>query len=689
MNKFLEKIGIKRARNLTVKTTNPTAVSNEVQKRIIVFGLLIVLSLSLLIVNLFRIQVLSNDAYKEKLDNYTRRFETITTPRGEILDRNQNIVVGNKISKSIIYYPPLGQSTAEQWELAQKIADNFTIKEDKMSLSDLQDLYLFLHDDKVKQRISEQENLKYLNNEYTSGEYHQLKKNKITESDLEELTDNEKKAYIIYQRMIMPTSGGMKTILTGVSNEEIAYLAEHNLDYPGFQSYSNWERDYLEDFGLKSIIGSVSNEVQGLPLEKIDYYLAKDYVRNERLGRSGLELYYEDIVSGNKKVQNVVYSSDGFAQAVEVREGSKGDNLILTIDLNLQAKTEEIAKKYIEQAKGDPNRKYFESVYLLVMNPKNGDILSSVAIKTSKDGILYNDPSSNHLDTIIPGSTIKGAMVYLGLSEGVVSPTEQISDAPIKIASTPAKGSFQTNLVSTNAVSALAQSSNVYMFHVAMRVANARYEYNQPLFGVDMKDFQTLKHNFSRFGLGTQTGIDMPREAEGYVGKNFQAGFLLDYAMGQYDSYTPIQLATYINTIANNGIRVKPRYVQYAKDPLTDIIVFENKTEIVSVLDDKAAIAYVQQGLRECVTSGLCRGVLNHNRYSVAAKTGTSENTYKTKDGEYILTAPHSLLTAYAPFENPEVTVTCAAPNSMNDKILENICQPIANEVLDFYFNNK
>lgn len=688
MNKLLEKLGLRRARNITTKTTNPILVGNEVQKRIIVFGFLIVLSLSLIIVNLFKVQVLSNEAYIEKLANYTRRFETITTPRGEFLDRNGKVIVGNKISKAIIYYPPSGHSSAEKWDLAQKFSRNFTVDESKLNLSDLQDLYLFLYSDEIKARITEEENEKYKNDEFTTSEFNLLIKNKITENDLEKLTTAQKKGYLVYQRMTLSTSGGMKTILNAVSNDEIAYLAEHNLDYPGFQSYSNWERDYLDDYGLRSIIGGVSSEMQGLPSENLEYYLAKDYARNERMGRSGLELYYEDIVSGNKKVQDVVYSKDGFANPIEVREGSKGDNIILSVDLGMQKHTEEVAKKYIDQEKDNPNRKYFDSVYVVVMNPKTGDILSSVAIKTTADGIQYNDPSANHLDAVIPGSTIKGAMVYLGLSEGVVTPSEEISDAPVKIAGTEAKSSYQ-NLVSTNAVSALAQSSNVYMFHVAMRVANARYQYNQPLYGVGMDDFAIMKQNFSRFGLGTKTGIDMPMEEVGYIGQSFQGGFLLDYAMGQYDSYTPMQLGTYVNTIANNGIRVKPRYVQYAKNPLTDLVVFENETEVVSVLTDTEALGYVQKGFRECVTDGLCRGVLNHDRYEVAAKTGTAESTFRNNDGEYIMNAPHSLLTAYAPYDNPEVTIACVTPNSMNDLVLNNICQPIANDVFDYYFNNK
>ncbi len=688
MNKFLEKIGLKRATNTTVKSTNPQLTAKEIQKRMIIFGGIIVFSMSLILIKLFMVQIVSNESYIEKLANYTRRYETITTPRGEFKDRNGELIVTNKITKSIIYYPPTNQNKDDKWELAQKFAANFTLDDNRLNQSDLDDLFIFLYLDEVKERLSDEEIDAYRKKEISDSEYTLLLKSKIDDNDHDLLSENERLAYKVYQKMTMATSGGMKVIVNDTSNAEIAYLAEHNLEYPGFESFSNWDREYLELYGLRSVIGSVSTETQGIPFEKSDYYLAKDYARNERMGRSGLELYYEDIVSGDKKVQDVVYSADGFASPIEVSPGAKGDDLIMSIDLNLQKASEEIAKRYIENEKNNQYRKYFNTVYLLVSNPKNGDILASVAIKTDKERDLYNDASANHLDAVIPGSTIKGAMVYLGLSEKVVSPYEQISDAPIKIASTPLKSSYQ-NLVSTNSISALAQSSNVYMFHVAMRIANARYAYDQPLLGIDEDDFQVLKNNFSRFGLGSKTGIDMPTEGEGYIGYSFAGGFLLDYAMGQYDSYSPMQLSSYINTIANDGVRMKPRYVTHAKDPITDIIVYENKPEIMSTLDDLDSLRYVQSGFRSCVVDGLCRGVLNHDRYSVAAKTGTAEAAFTDENGNYITDAPHSLLVGYAPFENPEVSITCVTPHSMNTIMQTNICQPIANEVLDYYFNNK
>ena len=84
----------------------------------------------------------------------------------------------------------------------------------------------------------------------------------------------------------------------------------------------------------------------------------------------------------------------------------------------------------------------------------------------------------------------------------------------------------------------------------------------------------------------------------------------------------------------------------------------------------------------------MCRQ-LNTDIIPVAAKTGTAENTFRNKEGQIVMDSPHSLLVGYAPFENPEVTITCVTQNSTNGPLLSNICAPMTNEVLDYYFNNK
>ena len=686
---LLERLGFKRKTNVIVEAITPAQTKQAIQKRMFLFGVVIVVAMLTIILRLFYLQILQQDSYLDKLARYTRKYESITTPRGEIKDRNGELIVSNRITKSIIYYPPNFQRQSDKWELAQKFITDFNTDELIANQSDLVDLVLFLDSDKIKARVSDEDNRAYKNGEMNNNQFDRLLKSLVSEEDRNQLSSNDIRAYKVYQQMNKPTSGGMKIILNDVPSNEVAFLAEHNLDYPGFESFSNWDREYLESYGLGGIIGSVSKESQGLNSELVDYYLAKNYSLNERVGLSGLEQYYEDTISGSNTIYDIKYTKEGYAQPVELETGSKGNDLVLTLDLDLQKYVDNMVKETILSKKDSLYHPYYDSTYVIVSDPKTGDILASVAVKTNEKGELISNGALNHLEAALPGSSIKGAMVYMGLNENAVTPTEQISEAGVKIAGTPLKQTFTKGLGSTNSITALAYSSNVYMFHVAMRTANANYAYDQPLYGIDEVDFGVMKSYFSKFGLGSKTGIDMPYEEPGYIGKRFVSGLLLDYSIGQFDSYTPMQLTSYINTIANDGVRVKLRYMKETLWPNTNIVNNTNEVEVLNVLENKKAIGTVQAGFRACVTEGLCRGRLNNNPYQIAAKTGTAEYNFINAEGEYVDNAPHTLAVSYAPFDKPEVSITCVAPKSAYNQALTNVCIDISADIYDYYFNNK
>lgn len=117
-----------------------------------------------------------------------------------------------------------------------------------------------------------------------------------------------------------------------------------------------------------------------------------------------------------------------------------------------------------------------------------------------------------------------------------------------------------------NDLTALERSSNVYMFKTAIAIGKGKYISGHSL-PLDYSAFDKFRYYFSEFGLGVKTGIDLPNEATGYVGTKRQSGFLLDFAIGQYDTYTPLQMAQYVSTIANGGYRMKPQVVKEVRKP--------------------------------------------------------------------------------------------------------------------------
>lgn len=661
---------------------NETDYQKIFMKRLRIFSILFTLVFSLILVQLYRIQVLNQDQYVEKLEIFTQSIQNIASPRGEIYDRNGEILVGNQERLAIVYFPPEWMNTTKEWELAYRIASDFDFSFEHLTQRDLKDLFIILYPEISSAKILDEEWDRYKDNELSDGDIYALKLLRITEIDLSKLDANTKEAYVIKSAMSKSPYHSLKVIKDNVSVDEVALLIENNHEYPGFDVSIFFDRSYPQDTLLRGLFGTVTNSSQGLVSENLLLYLALGYSRNSSVGKSGLELEYEPLLKGSDSEYLVNYNDEGLALLSEFDLGSKGQDLRLSIDLNLQRKVEEVLKQTLLDHQDNSLRAYMDTIYLVAMNPKTGDVYALAGMKESSTGEIYNDPVSTYTDSFAAGSSIKGAVVYLGLDQGLIYPGETILDEPIKIADTPIKRSYQ-DLGYVNDLTALSKSSNVYMFHIAMRLGGASYLYNQRL-NIDPAAFDTIRHYFSQFGLGVYTGIDMPNESLGYRGYSTLGGHLLDFAIGQYDTYTTIQLAQYISTIANDGNRVEPRIVLESNLSTTNITAYQNSVKTLSSLENLEALSRVQDGFRLCVTEGLCRS-LSSLPVTVAAKTGTAENYIYTEDTSF--DAPNSVLVSYAPFEDPEISIACAIPHAWNTTSQANLCLSITNQIYAEYFN--
>ena len=645
---------------------------------------IIILALFLLIwINLFLVQIVRNDEYTAKLLNFTKTYQYIPSPRGEIKDRNGEILVANQERLAIIYFPPLNISSSDEWDLSYQFAKDFEVDISTLNQRDLKDVYLINYPDEANDLITDKEWEDYKNGKLTDSGIYQLKIQRIKETDLSKLDELTIKAYQVKQAMNQSPRFSQKIIKDNATVDEVAYLIANSEKYRGFDIFVYFDRSYPYDSLLRGLLGSVTNSKQGLLSEKLNYYLALGYSRNSSMGRSGIELQYESLLKGQDTAYEIKYNENGLATFEEAMMGKKGQDLRLAIDSNLQRNVETIITNAFINEKNNPNRKYMDTIYVVVSDPKTGDILSLAGMK--KDGdLIYNNPVATYTESLAAGSSIKGATMYLGYNENLVKFNEIIMDEPIKIADTPIKKSLN-NLGRVNDLTALAKSSNVYMFHIAMRLGGANYVYNGPL-NIDSNAFNTIRNTFSQFGLGTLTGIDVPNETIGYIGSSTLGGHLLDFVIGQFDTYTTMQLSQYINTIANDGVRVKPRLLIDSTETDSNITTYTNPVQVLSVLENIPAIQRVQAGFRECVTNGYCVA-LNNLSVSVAAKTGTAESYMTDEEGNYF-DSPNSLLVSYAPYENPEISIACAIPHAWNTTSQSNLCLSISREIYASYFDS-
>ncbi|TXT17339.1 MAG: pbpA, partial [Erysipelotrichaceae bacterium] len=623
-------------------------LDRSLDRRFKIIIITVFLLFSLVWVNLYTLQVINNQNYIEKLENFTKTTIGLPSQRGIVYDRYGDILVSNQERLSIVYYPPEGITNAQEWEMATHFIEHFVIDNTTLYPRDLKDLFIFKFPELATKKITEAEWKQYYDGDLSDEDIYQLKLARITEVEYMSFDDKTKSTHIVYTLMNSAPAKSIKIIKDNCSIQEIAYFSENNADFFGFDAQIYYDRTYPNDQMLKRLLGTVTTSKQGLSSDRLLYHLALGYSRNSVIGKTGIELYYENLLKGQESTLEVKYDENGLARFTEINAGTNGQDLYLSFDLKLQEQVEKIVTKWVDIATKDKQRPHFQNINLVIMNPNNGDILSMVSIGY-ENGVIVNDVNRIFTQAMNIGSTVKGASIYMGLNEGVIKPGEIIDDTPIKIKETPLKKSFRY-LGKLTDLQAIAFSSNVYMFHIAMRLGGATYKYDQGL-DIDISAFNIMRNYYSQFGLGSLTGVDVPFEATGYKGSASQGGHLLDFAIGQYDTYTMIQLSQYISTIANGGQRIEPRLLLKATEANSNVITYQNDVTILSVLDNKMAIKRVQDGFRLCVTDGLCR-LFQTIPVQVSAKTGTAETFLIDKNGN-LVESSNSLAVAYAPSAKP------------------------------------
>lgn len=233
------------------------------------------------------------------------------------------------------------------------------------------------------------------------------------------------------------------------------------------------------------------------------------------------------------------------------------------------------------------------------------------------------------------------------------------------------------------------------MFKTAIALGKGEYKPHQAL-PIDTTAFDTFRNYFSQFGLGVKTGIDLPNEMTGYKGTDRLTGFLLDYAIGQYDTYTPLELAQYVSTIANGGYRLKPQLVKEVRDPNPEkgigAVVQSVQPEVLNKIDMKSEyIKEVQAGFRRVMTKGTAASQFASASYQPAAETGTAQSFYDGPDKSKTGTSTYNTtLVAYAPADNPEIAISVVVPWAYIDYSAKyTITNEIGREVMDKYFELK
>lgn len=658
------------------------------------FGLIIVLLISIYLVigcRLFNLQILKNSEYNDKLAMATEKtIESTSAPRGRIYDRNHKLLVDNEGIKTIYYKKQNGITTKEEIELAYEVSNNIDIDYSKIDDNKLKDFYYKSHYKECRKKITDEEWDLYNKRKLNDKDIDKLIYERL-DDEISEYTDSDKKAAYIYYLMNKGYSYAEKVIKNSdVTDAEYAYISENIDNLKGFNTKLDWERVYLYGDTFKSILGNVSSNTQGIPSELSEEYLKRGYTLDDRVGISYLEYQYEDYLRGTKAKYRLL--ADNSYELVS--EGKRGNDIVLTIDIELQKYLEEVISNEVLNAKGEPGTQYYNRSFAIVSDPNTGEILAMAGKQAVlKDGyyqIVDYTPGIVTLP-VTPGSVVKGASMMVGYKYGAIDIGTVLNDECIKIKDTPLKCSWQT-MGPIDDVYALQNSSNVYQYKIAIKVGNGSYEYNQGLV-LDESAFDKYREMYAEFGLGEKTGIDLPVESLGFMGKSRLPGHLLDFSIGQYDTYTPIQLSQYINTIANNGVRLKPYLLKEVYKPsdsgdtFGSLIYKANVTELGKLSVEKKYIDRVREGFSAVVTKGLGYGYMG-NYTNSAGKTGTSQSFIDTDgDGKVDTETITSSFVGYSPSDNPKMSIVVVSPDiSVPDSTTYGVTRNISAQVVNKYF---
>ncbi|MFT9271731.1 MAG: penicillin-binding protein 2 [Lentilactobacillus hilgardii] len=648
-----------KKRNKKSKKTKAASLPFRIIIIFIVVGILFIA----LLTQLAYLQVMYGSKFKAEVNRSDTSVVSGNVQRGMIYDSTGKVLVGNSAHQAIIYTKGVNEMSSDLYQTATKLSQYVKVSKSSLTKRQLADYYLA----NTNRLTAVEKRLGGLDSYSEDAKYNKALEyvEKIPNSRFSQATKNAAEIFAKMSGAYQLSTVNIKD--DNVSETEIAQVGEHLSEMPGVNVGTSWSRNYPNGKAIQGLAGTVSNEKTGLPSDRVNELLAEGYSRNDSVGQSYLERQYEPVLRGTKSQTQVVLNSDNeIKKEIKKYGGQKGDNLQLTINAKFQKTLQSLVRSAEQGAGGNST-----GTYAVVMDPNNGAVIGMAGVdrnpKTSKitDNVLGNINSS-----IVMGSVVKGAMVSGALMDGVITPTNSVlTDQPITTGGVKKSSWFNHNggsNISVDASGALEVSSNSYMMQLAMKEARFKYVEGGAL-TMNPSIFSKLRGYFNEFGLGVDTGIDIPGESTGLKGASGRQhiGSALDEAFGNYDAYTTMQVAQYMSTIANGGYRIAPHVVQSIrgtnKNGSLGAVKATVMPKVLNHIDmTSAQRAVVKRGLYDVVhgtNTYKTGGELDTIKPEISAKTGTAQTFY---NGNETVTLS---LASYAPSTHPQVVVALAMPN--------------------------
>lgn len=677
--------------------------------RIVIIFITLVSVLSIYVVSLYDLQINRGDEFREMSKNNINSKTTVVASRGNIYDRNGKLLVGNKVINNV----SINWSVLSASGKANEVILNLVRASESHGVSYIDSLPVSAGSPFEFTDMDETQ-IKYMD---AYKEYHNL------DSDISAV---ELMAHLRNTYRVDPSySAADARSIVGIRFELEMRYAKPNLSPYVFAEDVNTnfvavigEKNYpgieIEEFSMREYHTTYAAHILGttgqISSDEVDRYVNElGYPNDAYVGKSGAEKYFEEYLHGTNGTQITTTNSDGAVIGVTTEKATDpGNDVYLSIDIGLQAVAETSLQNQmtaINSSRSSSQQKALKGA-AVAMNVKTGQLLAMASLPSYNLDTYYEDygrlsedklkPLLNRATSEIysPGSIFKMTTAMAALCE-----TNVTEHTTVNCTGTYTLGGTTFGCTATHGIidlrKSIAQSCNYYYYTMASYMNNS-----------------TLAQYASMFGLGEATGIETGEatgimdskayrqsaydaDPEGFTDRNafgedsvnhstgevlWYDGMTTNAAIGQGESrFTPLQMASYVSTIANRGVRNSATILNRIETYDGSATVLNQEPKVLNTIDVPGEYwDAIQQGMRGVTESGTGRtSVLHGYEIPLAAKTGTAQ-TSKTEDTNT------SVFVCYAPYDDPEIALSVVIENGgAGSKSIQ-----VAYELLQAYFSS-
>ena len=676
-------------------------IYEKLEDRFMALYSLVIISMLVLLISLFNMQIINGKEYRENSSNRILRQEIVYAPRGEMYDRNGIVLASNKLSFDVEIYKVASSTLDINATLLKiikildankdKFNNTFPVEDNKFTFSSKKSEEKWKKDFGIKESASVAEVYDSFKERY--------KMNNIDKKYIKK---------VINLRYSVGIQGytyfKSAKLAKDISEESVAQLEEIKREIPGIQITTVAKRVYPNGTLAAHLLGYVST----INSKELEANKGNGYTSSSSIGKTGIELSFESILKGSNGEKRIeVNSTGGVTSETVVKDVKSGSNVTLTIDSRLQAVTEKALKDTINNIAGGVYTSRYTDANAgaaVVLDIETGEVLAMASyptydINSFVNGISYKDwnkiannkvmPMYNRAisGTYSPASTYKMLVGLAALDKGHVTLGEQIVDKGVYPHAHKPKCWIHsyTNGAAThgyvNISKAIKVSCNYYFYELGRRMG-----------------INTIVDYSKKFGFGSKTGIELYGEAKGTLPglsstrKTWGLGDTLSAAIGQsISAYTPLQMANYISILASGGKKQEVHVVKGMEDTegykYTEEEYRNVKNKVSNVTVDttdininKSHLGAIKEGMKSVTseTGGTSYIVFKGTDLEVAGKTGTAQVTSGANNGIFV---------GFAPYNNPKIAIVAVIEHGQEGTYTANVVRPILEEY--FKLNKK